>query len=85
MINKDIRKLLERKKENDIPIWSWNDSYFSFLTFSVHSQSANILNNKVVYHKGKRNWTRLVTPEACSVSGWDVSIGRQIFSEPVVG
>ena len=26
MINKDVRKSLERKKGNDILIWSWNDS-----------------------------------------------------------
>ena len=26
MINKDVRKSLAHKKENDILIWSWNDS-----------------------------------------------------------
>ena len=26
MINKDVRKYLERKKVNEIIIWSWNDS-----------------------------------------------------------
>ena len=26
MINKDVRKYLARKKGNENPIWSWNDS-----------------------------------------------------------
>ena len=36
----------------------------------------NMLNPKVIYHKGERNWTHLVPPEDWSVSGWAVSIGE---------
>ena len=45
---------------------------------------SNILNPKVIYHKGEINGTRLVPPEAWSVSGWDISIGGHMFSEMVV-
>ena len=46
---------------------------------------ANILNPKVVYHKSQRHGARLVTPYDCSVSGWAVSIGVEMFGDMVVG
>ena len=45
----------------------------------------DILNPKVVYQKGEINRAHLLPPEAWSVSGWDVSIDGQIFSDMVVG
>ena len=46
---------------------------------------ANIINSKVVYHQGEISGTRLVPPEDCSVSGWAVYIGGNMFGDLVVG
>ena len=45
----------------------------------------NILHFKVVYHKDEIHGAIFLPPEAWSASGYDVSIGGQMFSEVVFG